>query len=175
MVLRFLELPITCTDSEKCGNAIRAGIWALQKEKDANGNSIGHSSISHQQGKHQIWIFFYDNDGIHEQEGTMVEDYNPDNKSKYFRVQTIVDSDLTKAAAKVLEVQNMILMLESKPLLRSREIDKLAKKHKKVGFFRIKKTVNVSTVKASPTKPTATALEAKIREKIAANPNVEIA
>jgi len=52
---------ITCEDglicSEKCMNDF-SNLFIH--------NNDGHVSISHQNGNHQFWIFFYDNDGIHE-------------------------------------------------------------------------------------------------------------
>lgn len=62
----YFELNITCQDAIECEVAIAAGINSICPQENSNKERTSHISINHAQGFHQIWIFVYDKNGIHE-------------------------------------------------------------------------------------------------------------
>jgi len=59
---------LTCTldTLDKCGDGIRSKIKSLLGDNIDGVNY--HTSISHKQNNHRIWIFLYDSNKIHESE-----------------------------------------------------------------------------------------------------------
>jgi len=60
---------ITCTNWAACSDSIVTKLESKYPGLHAdnkNSKVKGHVSISHDQGKHQIWIALYEKEGIHE-------------------------------------------------------------------------------------------------------------
>jgi len=168
MTKRFIELDVVCSDSKSCMDDIVQAVNNIAPQSDGLGNFYGHVSVQHTPNNHQIWIFYYDNDGEHEQDGYQSEDYKVNNSAKYVEVQTTLDKEATLAKI------NTELAKPENQNKRPSQLFNQYRQTKQIGIFKqIQKSPNPK-IKASPTKPTKANLQAGIRTKLQQNPNVEI-
>lgn len=64
----FIERDIVCTNAEECSQAIHKALATDYPFEDGSGNRTSHFSVYHEPHFHKIWLFYYDNDGKHEQD-----------------------------------------------------------------------------------------------------------
>lgn len=82
MRIKFTK-DITCVDSVKCSQEILNKIESKITRKIHADNEFdtveGHLSIIHEKEKHTIWLFLYDDDGIHESDINQKHTKTPNN------------------------------------------------------------------------------------------------
>ena len=76
---------LTCTldTLDKCGDGIRSKIKSLLGDNIDGVNY--HTSISHKQNNHRIWVFLYDKTGTHESEAQGKNVFNESSLVKKFK------------------------------------------------------------------------------------------
>ena len=92
-----IDKKLTCTldTVDKCGNDIRTKIKSLLGD---NIDSVNyHTSISHKQNNHKIWIFLYDKTGTHESESKGKTVYKETDLVKKFEGIMPTESEIKKA------------------------------------------------------------------------------
>ena len=92
-----IDKKLTCTGDtlDKCGDGIRSKIKSLLGDNIDGVNY--HTSISHKQNNHRIWIFFYDSDKIHESESKGKTVYKETDLVKKFKGTMPTESEIKKA------------------------------------------------------------------------------